>query len=46
NERLPPLRAPRLGEHTDQILTEVLHLNEREIGELHDRGLVAAATGA
>ena len=46
DERLPPLRAPRLGEHTDQILTEVLHLNEREIGELHDRGLVAAATGA
>ncbi|MBW0003896.1 MAG: CoA transferase [Hyphomicrobiales bacterium] len=45
-ERLSPMRAPRLGEHTDEILAEVLHLTNREIGELHDSGLVAAETGA
>jgi 2-methylfumaryl-CoA isomerase len=39
--RLPPGRAPRLGEHTDQILAEVLDLPEREIGRLHDAGVVA-----
>jgi 2-methylfumaryl-CoA isomerase len=42
-ERLVPRPAPRLGEHTDEILAEVLALTTREIGELHDRGLVATA---
>ncbi|MCB1739711.1 MAG: CoA transferase [Gammaproteobacteria bacterium] len=35
--------APRLGEHTDQILAEVLDLPEHEIARLHDQGLVAGA---
>ena len=39
--RLPPVRAPRLGEHTDQVLAEVLGLSSHRIGELHDAGLVA-----
>jgi 2-methylfumaryl-CoA isomerase len=43
-ERLPPRRAPRLGEHTDQVLAEVLGLSGREIGELHDQGLVVASS--
>ncbi|MBV8768916.1 MAG: CoA transferase [Hyphomicrobiales bacterium] len=43
-ERLSPRSAPRLGEHTDEILAEVLRMTSREIGDLHDRGLVAATT--
>jgi 2-methylfumaryl-CoA isomerase len=39
--RLPVRRAPILGEHTEQILAEVLGLGEREIGGLHDRGVVS-----
>ncbi len=42
-ERLVPRPAPRLGEHTDEILAEVLALTSGEIGDLHDRGLVASA---
>lgn len=36
-----PGRAPRLGEHTDQVLVEVLGLADHELGRLHDAGLVA-----
>jgi 2-methylfumaryl-CoA isomerase len=43
-ERLPPRRAPLLGEHTDQILGEELGLSETEIGRLHDDGVVAGAS--
>jgi 2-methylfumaryl-CoA isomerase len=39
--RLAVRRAPVLGEHTEQILAEVLGLSEREIGSLHDRGVVS-----
>ena len=39
--RETPLPAPLLGEHTDQILAEELNLGEREIGVLHDEGVVA-----
>jgi 2-methylfumaryl-CoA isomerase len=41
NGRLPPTRAPMLGEHTDEVLTEVLSLSEDEIGRLHTDGVVA-----
>jgi 2-methylfumaryl-CoA isomerase len=40
--RVPVRRAPLPGEHTDEILSEVLGLNDTEIGRLHDRGVVAA----
>jgi 2-methylfumaryl-CoA isomerase len=40
-ERLRPVRAPLLGEHTDEILSGVLGLGDLEIGRLHDRGVVA-----
>ena len=38
--RIPAARAPLLGEHTDEILTE-LGLSASQIGDLHDRGIVA-----
>jgi 2-methylfumaryl-CoA isomerase len=41
--RQTPVRAPRLGEHTDQVLAEVLGLGSGEIGRLHDAGVVAGA---
>ncbi|AUW57799.1 carnitine dehydratase [Sphingobium sp. SCG-1] len=34
-------RAPRLGEHTDQLLADLLGLSNGEIGALHDAGLIA-----
>ena len=33
--------APRLGEHTDQLLSELLGLSSAAIGALHDTGIVA-----
>jgi 2-methylfumaryl-CoA isomerase len=40
-ERLPPLAAPALGQHTDEILAG-LGLPGHEIGRLHDKGIVAS----
>jgi 2-methylfumaryl-CoA isomerase len=42
-ERLPAGPAPRLGEHTDEVLAELLGLSDHEIGRLHDEGVVAGA---
>ena len=39
--RQPVERAPHLGEHTDQVLSEVLSLTSTQIGQLHDAGVVA-----
>ena len=39
--REPTRPAPRLGEHTDRVLAEVLGLSAAEIGRLHDSGIVA-----
>lgn len=39
--RLPARPAPRLGEHTDEILADILKLPSAEIGRLHDAGVVA-----
>jgi 2-methylfumaryl-CoA isomerase len=41
--RLPPQPAPGLGQHTDEILDEVLGLSAAQIGQLHDAGIVAGA---
>jgi 2-methylfumaryl-CoA isomerase len=35
--------APLLGQHTDEVLASVLGLSDREIGDLHERGIVAGA---
>jgi 2-methylfumaryl-CoA isomerase len=40
-ERAPVGRAPVLGEHTEEILAEVLRLDSAEIGRLVDGGVVA-----
>jgi 2-methylfumaryl-CoA isomerase len=45
-ERLPVRRAPLLGEHTDDVLREVLGRSDAEIAELHEEGVVALATAA
>jgi 2-methylfumaryl-CoA isomerase len=39
--RTPVRPAPKLGEHTDEVLAEILGLSASEIGDLHDRGVVA-----
>ena len=41
SERCDATRAPRLGEHTDQVLSDILGLSAAQIGRLHDGGLVA-----
>jgi 2-methylfumaryl-CoA isomerase len=43
--RLGPRPAPRLGQHTEAVLAEVLGMSQREIGELVDAGTVAVADG-
>jgi 2-methylfumaryl-CoA isomerase len=43
-ERLLPTRAPLLGEHTDEVLFDLLGLSSREVGRLHDEGVVAGPT--
>jgi 2-methylfumaryl-CoA isomerase len=40
-ERRPVTPAPVLGQHTDEVLGDVLGLSGTEIGRLHDQGLVA-----
>jgi 2-methylfumaryl-CoA isomerase len=40
-ERGPPGPAPKLGQHTDEVLANVLGLSSGEIGKLHDQKLVA-----
>jgi len=42
-DREPVRRAPLLGEHTDEVLADVLGLSDTEIGRLHDDGVVASA---
>ena len=39
--RNEPLPAPQLGEHTEQVLTEVVGLSGAEFGKLCDSGVVA-----
>ncbi len=40
-DRLPVKRAPRLGEHTEEILLDLLGMSEAEVGHLYDEGVVA-----
>ena len=45
-ERGTPGRAPRLGEHTDQVLADLLGLTGAQIGQFHDSGRVAGSAGS
>jgi 2-methylfumaryl-CoA isomerase len=38
--RIPAAPAPRLGEHTEQVLQELLGMPATEYGRLHDKGVV------
>lgn len=40
--RLPAAPAPRLGEHTEQVLHELLGMPAGEFGKLHDAGIVGS----
>lgn len=42
-ERQPAVAAPRLGQHTDEMLETILGLSPGAIATLHDKGLVAQA---
>ena len=42
-DRGEPTVSPRLGEHTDEILLEILGMTTTEIGKLHDDGVVGDA---
>lgn len=42
-ERQPAAAAPRLGEHTDEILEAVLGLPPSSVAALHDQGIIAQA---
>jgi 2-methylfumaryl-CoA isomerase len=39
--REPARPAPVLGQHTEQVMAEVLGMSGAEYGQLHDRGIVA-----
>jgi 2-methylfumaryl-CoA isomerase len=42
-ERIPASPAPRLGEHTEQVLHELLGMPHEEFGRLHDKGVVMSS---
>jgi len=42
--RDPARPAPKLGQHTEEILSETLKMDAAEIATLHDRKIVASAT--
>jgi 2-methylfumaryl-CoA isomerase len=41
HERVTARRAPLLGEHTEEVLADVMGLDRGEIARLHDAGIVA-----
>jgi 2-methylfumaryl-CoA isomerase len=41
-----PVRAPFLGEHTEEVLSDLLGMGAGEIAGLHDRGIVATAAAS
>ncbi len=43
SERTDVIPAPLLGQHTEEVLADVLGMGGPEIGQLHDNGVVASA---
>lgn len=43
--REPTRPAPRLGQHTDEVLSQVMGLSAAEIARLHDAGIAAGPDG-
>jgi 2-methylfumaryl-CoA isomerase len=41
--RAEPVPAPRLGQHTEEVLTGLLGVSAAEFGRLHDRGIARTA---
>lgn len=44
--RTPVRPAPRVGEHTEEILHDILGLTDTEVGHLYDDGVVAGPGGS
>ena len=40
----PPKPAPQLGQHTDEILSEILGMDSAQIGKLHDEKIIAVVS--
>ena len=45
-EPVAPGVGPVLGQHSDEVLLDVLKLSSRQVGELHDKGIVRDAGAA
>lgn len=43
SKQIPPAPAPRIGQHTHEVLSDILQLSATRIAELHARGLVSTA---
>jgi len=41
--RLDAEPAPRLGEHTEEVLAQLVGVDAAQFGRLHDRGIVGSA---
>ncbi len=41
DKRSAPAASPRIGEHTDEVLSSLLGIDGAEVARLHDQGLVA-----
>ena len=39
DRQVPPQPAPTMGQHTDEVLAEIVGLSSGEIGRLHDAGI-------
>jgi len=44
-ERAPARPAPRLGQHTEEVLADVLGLGSAEIGRLFDQRVIGRPAG-
>jgi len=42
-DAMPPAAGPILGQHTDEVLLDVLKLSTGQVAALHDKGIVASA---